>query len=160
MNLKNKIIVLDNVLSIDECMSAIKKFEDNKSLQRPHKGSLFLDVDSNIPSLYNTAEKVRDSISFLSNEIEIEWSFLVRWENGAGQGYHYDDASSNTIFTSITYLNTEFVGGETSFFRDMKIIPKVGRTVYFDGNHYKHGVIPVTSGLRYTLPIWYKNKGP
>ena len=41
---------------------------------------------------------------------------------------------------------------------DIKLIPKIGRTVYFDGNHYMHGVSNIEKNIRYTLPIWYKGK--
>ena len=78
-----------------------------------------------------------------------------------------DIAEESTIFSSVTYLNDNFTGGETYIINDItlrkhvrdlsvKISPKTGRTLYFDGKQYEHGVTEVKDSHRYTLAIWYK----
>lgn len=93
----------------------------------------------------------------LEEKIAVDWCEIVDWPAGSDQALHLDTSSDHTMFTSITYLNDDYRGGRTHIKDDLEIIPKVGRTVYFDGNFYLHGVTLVERGTRYTLPIWYKN---
>jgi hypothetical protein len=75
---------------------------------------------------------------------------------GTYQPPHFDTASSQTVLTSITYLNENFVGGDT-YFEDGAIIkPVIGRTLVFNGMKYVHGVKEILSGTRWTVPIWYE----
>jgi len=68
---------------------------------------------------------------------------------------HFDEARESTNLTSITYLNEGYLGGETAFDNGVIIKPKIGKTVFFDGKKYLHGVNPVTKGKRFVLAIWY-----
>ena len=54
------------------------------------------------------------------------------------------------------YFNEEFEGGEVYFSKfDFRYKPKKGSVLIFRCNdpEYEHGVTPVTSGVRYTLPL-------
>jgi hypothetical protein len=88
-------------------------------------------------------------------KIYIQRCEIVRWPTNAFQNLHLDSAHQNNILTSITYLNDDYEGGETYMFQDIKVVPKTGRTVFFNGHYYQHGVNEIRSGSRYTLPIWY-----
>jgi hypothetical protein len=160
MQLSKKIIVLDNVLSDAECLDAIKAFNFARVRRSPdietYRDTLLLQVNQNSDILVSLSHKIRNAIAFMTNDIDIDWCQIVEWKLGSKQAYHRDTASDNTVFTSITYLNDDYAGGETSFFNDMNIVPKTGRTVYFDGNHYVHGVNEIKNGVRYSFPIWYK----
>lgn len=162
MNLSRKIIVLDDVLSKDECLYAIDRFNQARDLKSPdmfqHEDTFVLPISDNRLNLFPLTTKIQNSIDFLSKDVIIYWSEVVEWKFGSKQSYHKDTGRPKTVLTSITYLNDKYVGGETSFFNDLKVVPKVGRTVFFDGNYYIHGVSQISSGTRYTLPIWYKNK--
>lgn len=157
MNLDKKIIIIDDVLSKEECEDAINTFQKYDFETEQFRDTFLLRVNNDHQNLINMACKIRDSISFLSKDIAIDWSQVVQWAPNSRQNYHKDTASDRTILTSITYLNDEYVGGETSIENDINIIPKTGRTVYFDGNYYVHGVNEITRGVRYTFPIWYKH---
>ena len=158
MNLSNKIIILDNTLSEAECSKIINVFNvaRNGNLASVYRDTLLFEVVENT-SLYKMALTVQRSVSFLTNKIGIDWCHIVEWPAGSKQNFHIDDTSGDTVFTSITYLNDDYAGGETQFLNDISVVPKRGRTVYFDGNYYTHGVNEITSGTRYTLPIWYKS---
>ena len=53
-------------------------------------------------------------------------------------------------YSSIVYLNSDFKGGEIT------VRPRAGLLVAFpSGRNYVHEVLPVQSGIRYTLPIWF-----
>ena len=59
--------------------------------------------------------------------------------------------------TAIYYLNEEFEGGEIVFERpQMTVTPRRGLLLVFpsDAEHV-HEVLPVRSGVRYTMPIWF-----
>jgi hypothetical protein len=61
---------------------------------------------------------------------------------------------------AIFYLNGDFKGGEICFRREgLSIKPRPGLLVMFpaDGDHV-HEVLPVHSGIRYTLPIWFTHQ--
>lgn len=158
MNLSGKIIVIDNVLSRDECEAAMTLFRLDKINGNvdSHRDTLLCHIDDSAPFLLGLANKIRDAVSFIPN-IQIDWAHLVEWNTDTSQKLHKDTTSHETVFTSITYLNNNYTGGETVFLNDIAVVPKVGRTVYFDGLHYSHGVNKITTGIRYTIPIWYKN---
>jgi hypothetical protein len=77
------------------------------------------------------------------------------WQEGVSQSFHVDDKRSSTTLTSITYLNDDFEGGETIFENGLTIRPKKGKTVFFDGQKYRHGVSCVSKGIRFVLANWY-----
>ena len=70
---------------------------------------------------------------------------------------HVDDTRDTTVMTSITYLNEDYEGGETFFEDGLTIKPKLGRTLFFDGKKYPHGVNEVKNGHRFALAIWYSS---
>lgn len=94
---------------------------------------------------------------FIANNI-IDWAQIVKWPQGAGQDYHCDLASDNTTLSSITYLNHDFVGGETVFNEGTIIQASKNKTIFFTGRNIEHGVKKVLGGVRYTIATWYKLK--
>ena len=59
--------------------------------------------------------------------------------------------------SAICYLNEEFDGGEIFFAREqLTVKPRRGLLLVFpsDADHV-HEVLPVRSGVRYTMPIWF-----
>ena len=81
---------------------------------------------------------------------------VVHRPEGTSHGLHIDEARNSTVMTSITFLNDDYKGGELYFEDGLTILPKSGRTVYFDGRANKHGVKQI-SGNRFTLAIWYSS---
>ena len=95
---------------------------------------------------------------------------MVVWRTGRSMARHWDDGHSEKErkehdyleyrnFTSVTYLNDDFTGGETfiaSENGDYISIPKKGTTVLYKGSYENaHGVNVVTSGMRFTIPMWF-----
>lgn len=152
----NKIIIIDNVFTQTECSTLIKYYTEKGPT---HKWQSFLPMtikqddeflNPKIKKIENLAKNNFDK------NIVIDWCEIVRWPTDAFQNLHFDSSNPNTILTSITYLNDQYEGGQTFIHEDIEIIPKIGRTVIFNGQFYKHGVKKILSGSRYTLPIWYK----
>ena len=158
-----KIVIIDDVLTKSECLQASKEFNvarfKGSSQIGTFRDTIVFHTNNTNKFLLSLTSKIKDSIMFLTDEIEVDWSQVVGWFEGSKQDYHTDNASARTILTSITYLNDDYSGGETSFLNDIQVVPKTGRTVYFNGAHYVHGVNEITKGIRYSLPIWYKNVG-
>ena len=152
----NKILIIDNVFTQDECCALIEYYTHKGPT---HKWQNFLPM-----TIQQDDEFLRPQIKRIENlaqsnfdkNIIIDWCEVVRWLVDAFQDLHFDTSNKNTILTSITYLNDQYEGGQTFIHEDIEIIPKIGRTVIFNGQFYKHGVKKVLSGSRYTLPIWYK----
>ena len=148
--MSNFILIKDDLLNKEEINNLITFYNDNLKYIIKFRDTYPLDLNNNFINLKN---KINDFLKIYL----IDWWQIVHWPLGSYQNLHFDSASNLTSLTSISYLNNEFTGGET-FFEDQTIIhPKLGRTLLFNGQEYKHGVKQVLTGNRYTLAIWYKN---
>lgn len=94
---------------------------------------------------------------------------LVRWPVGARQEPHADkelhegpDSGTPNAFPwydigTVFYLNDDYEGGELYFPQHgIEFKPKPGAAYFFPGDmNYIHGVRPITSGVRYTSPVFW-----
>lgn len=152
----NGFIVLNEVLSYQECADLIKYYDEHGPTYVWGKTfPMTITPERELP--YRMAQKILHAIQpYIKETVEIDWCELVKWPEGANQDMHFDTAKQRTVFTSITNLNVNYTGGVTRFLNDTAITPKVGRTTYFDGMNAMHGVSTLETGTRYTLAIWYK----
>jgi hypothetical protein len=118
--------------------------------------------------------------------LEVEQYLLNRWRVGRKQEAHIDyflDHEDNDIeslhknnivdeyiesfkqtfktknFSTLIYLNEDYEGGELYFpqYDDLTIHPEELSFIGFKGDtHHLHGVKEVTSGIRYTLSIFWR----
>lgn len=149
--MRDRIIIADNTISQSDCDYLIKLFEDNPQHHQPW-------LDYNSMTIKPPGNKRVQDILFKvirESPYVIEWCEVAKRPPTSGHPKHFDLTSDKTIFTSVTYLNQDFTGGETYIVNDMEISPKTGRTLYFDGKCYEHGVNTVKDSDRYTLAIWY-----
>lgn len=79
---------------------------------------------------------------------------IVKYPCGAHKNFHKDTTRNTTTGASITYLNDNYIGGHTVI-EGVDVQPLSGRTVYFDGREFRHGVSNVIKRDRYTLSMWY-----
>lgn len=86
------------------------------------------------------------------------FSDIVYWGKGMKMGVHTDNKDEDLKhrhYTSVTYLNSGYEGGETFLpEHDYIITPEKGKTVVFPSS-YPHGVKEIIEGHRYTLMMWY-----
>jgi hypothetical protein len=155
------IIILDDILTNDECKNLIDIYQKNKEYAHTYGKPTFYPLNINNildgkDIALDVAKRIEQILNKYCNLNIIDWFEIVEWPCNTWQSYHLDKTSKITSFTSITYLNENFDGGCTIMHDGTKIKPKAGRTVIFDGNKYIHGVEPILKGERYTLPIWYK----
>lgn len=108
-------------------------------------------------SIISLAELVRSAVSHDSNYQYIHYIDITEYPTGVSKPFHYDVARVTTTASSITYLNDDFIGGQTVI-DGITVQPLTGRTVYFNGKTQNHCVMDVIKGSRYTLSMWYGNK--
>lgn len=154
------ICIVDNLISeqdVAHCARRIKTVEPSEI----YLGKPIYDIEhrfSDDEEIIRIVKIIEATANQFCLNIEIDWAQLVVWPHGTHHNLHRDDGAEETVFTSITYLNCDYRGGETYFSDGTTVAPLVGRTVFFDGKKYLHGVKTINHGQRISLPIWYKLK--
>lgn len=102
----------------------------------------------------------------LEKELYPGATHIVVWPTGSALGDHadnaYADGSPNYVpyrdYSAVIYLNDDFEGG-TFYFKTgepARVTPQSGLLVAFSaGIEDCHGVLPITSGTRYAMPMWF-----
>lgn len=139
-----------NFLSSQECGCLIELFENNRNKHKIWRNTIILKI--NDCTLFELISKeIQEKFLIEPNYFEI-----VKWPVGSYMTYHVDGKiNKSNNFASITYLNTDYQGGETVV-ENIKVIPEIGKTICFEGSKYKHKVNKVENNSRYTLAVWYK----
>ena len=156
-HLNDMIFVLDNILTVGQCRTAIERYYQLGPVEKycdfyPMQGA---EKDAVLSPLIDL---IRSKVALVTpGAVKVDWAQVVRWPVGSFMEPHLDIAQQDTIWTSITYLNDDYTGGQTYIVDDIMFVPRVGRTICFNGQHYFHGVTPVSSGQRWTIPIWYNS---
>lgn len=86
---------------------------------------------------------------------------LLKYSNGQEYTEHYDGATGiGRCISCIAYLNGDYEGGEIEFVNfGVKIKPQPGMLIIFPSNFaYRHIAHPVTSGVKYNLVTWVKDR--
>lgn len=157
------ILIVDNLISNQEATYCIQQIQDAKAIKLSEifHGRYVYGIDFSCLSdetIIKIIKTLENTANCFCQNIEVDWAQIVAWPQDTRHDLHYDVTSQSTVFTSITYLNCAYRGGETFFSDGTSIAPITGRTVFFDGNKYLHGVKTINEGVRIALPIWYKAK--
>ena len=121
-------------------------------------------IDTFIQRLKNQVE------SFFNVDASPTFPAVVRWRMGDRQEPHADkelhegpdvgmpNAFPNYDIASLFYLNENYEGGELYFpIQGLEFKPKARAAYFFPGDkNFIHGVRPVISGLRYTIPFFWR----
>jgi hypothetical protein len=162
-----RVYLKDNFISKKECHDLIEFF--NKYFK--NHGIVFDDrkiinlqnicIELSDDNFFNDADLIKSLNSRLEHNIRsidenafINYSHITVREKDNFQAAHKD--FDHHAWTSILYLNADFAGGETCV-EEETIPPTAGSLLTFQGNKLKHEVLPVTSGVRYTVLVWYKS---
>lgn len=153
------ILIEENFLPDQDCDALKNTIIDNSNKFRSFRDISVLDVKLIDPALskklgfwysnYLGTKNIRAFPELLQFTI---------WPTSSLQDLHFDDTRDNTILTSITYLNDDYKGGQTFFENGITVKPQIGKTIFFDGKKYKHGVNKIIQGNRYVCAFWYTNK--
>ena len=146
--------IKDNSLT-DSDIEKLKKIYINQNWEVFDQTNLTV-----IPPTNEIVQKIKNSInSDINNKFtgfnEVDYSQVIIYPQGSSKNFHLDTASEKTTGTSVTFLNDDFIGGE-AVIEGVQIAPIKGRTYYMDGKVYKHAVLNVIKGARFTLTSCYK----
>jgi hypothetical protein len=152
----------EDFLTDYECDRLIDIFHKESTRVEEYGCTNILYFDSML--LYQADDTIKDFLKSIRSKVEYhikQFNFnafsnylqIVEWPVYSFQNLHYD--FNYHCYTSIIYLNHTYDGGNTQV-NDRLILPKKGKIITFNGNETIHGVMPVTRGTRYTVPVWYK----
>lgn len=86
---------------------------------------------------------------------------VLRYSGGQEYTAHYDGSTSiGRAISALVYLNDDYEGGELEFTNfKIKIKPEPGMLILFPSNYaYTHIAHPVTSGTKYAIVTWIKDR--
>lgn len=133
---------------------------------RVHNVEMFTEQEVKIVA-QNIIDSTKHKIESLLNvELASNAPSIARWLPGNGQAPHADkqlpDGTPNMYpqndISSLVYLNEDYEGGEIFFpNQEIQIKPPKNGLIFFPGDiFFLHGVTTVTSGVRYTMPSFWK----
>jgi predicted 2-oxoglutarate/Fe(II)-dependent dioxygenase YbiX len=138
----------NKIISISE----LAQIADNKALQAVHNQFYMLLLATTIPY----ADKYRIREPFYH-----EGYSILKYSPGEEYKRHYDTGTEMGRAVSVLiYLNDDYAGGELEFPNfGVKIKPEAGMVVMFPSNFaYSHVALPVTSGTKYALVTWLRDR--
>lgn len=95
------------------------------------------------------------------DELYHEGYNMLRYTGGQEYKAHADGTTADgRSVSAIVYLNNEYEGGEVEFINfGVKIKPEPGMLLLFPSNYpYTHIAHPVTSGTKYAIVTWLKDR--
>ena len=177
LNLHDYIKVFPNVLDTQSCEDIInnKKYEftlakivgskdNNTKLRRNCYITKLVGEDDDI--IYQAVTKILNKYFEILTQLEPSTAGItlkadtgyefLKYETGGFYTQHLDDGTDTTRRISMSLLlNEEYEGGEMQFFGDYKVNGKTGSAIVFPSNFcYPHEVLPVKSGIRYSIVTW------
>ena len=167
-NSSENIKVINNFVSEEECKNIIKFITLFKT---PKEQTIQWDNEFKPVTVrrdYNdekSAHKYKEEVQnimedFYGVKLIFKSTNISRWDEGNKLDLHVDDLgpTSGNHMASLIYLNDDYEGGEIYFpTHNFSLKPKTGDLIMFPGNmHYAHGVKAITSGSRYTIPMWFE----
>jgi len=178
--MSSEVMIAENVLPCDECaqLTAIyNRYWAHARTAHPDWAPVVLDYYTlrelnpvAATHMYRTVLECRRKIEseLRTPELFIEHMLLACLSPGESHIDHADNEKEENgqwvpnhtpqrDFTTLLYLNGDFIGGELVFRdRGLRITPKAGLLVGFPcTREFVHGVPAVQSGKRYSLPVWY-----
>lgn len=182
--LKEFIVVYENVLSTELCDEIIQEYSDeaefvpaviNKEAVDTEKRKVTtIDISSQITlsknysirssldsaifnGVSNALHRYREGRPYVSPEIDTGYQ-LLRYQVGDFFAQHTDHYLDNprTLSCSLS-LNDDYQGGEFGFFDREAIIkaPKGSALLFPSSFMYPHEILPVTHGARYSIITWF-----
>ena len=153
------ILIEEDFLNHQTCDELIKMYLNSEASFRMHRDIYVNDIiDMNQKLSLQLGVIFTSHLATRGVQVFPELIQGTVWPKGSMQHLHLDDSRTTTSLTSITYLNDDFEGGETYFENGVSVKPKKGKTVFFDGKKYKHGVNKMIQGNRYVCACWYTCK--
>lgn len=173
------IVVLENVLSDEECESLIELSKDSMKRSKIGASREVNNIRTSSGTFLERNEivaKIEKRVSSIMN-IPVEHGeglHILKYTPGQEYKAHYDyfaehsrAAENNRISTLVMYLNDVEEGGETFFPKlNLSIAPKKGSAVYFEYFYNDkslneltlHGGAPVIKGEKWVATQWMRRR--
>ena len=177
MDLRDYIKCYERVFSKEECKYIIESCSNAPGSETATVGSgqenkevrncSMLDISAKLPEV---DKLVHANIEKVVCAICRDYGVQPRSDQGyqfltynVGQFYKehldvgYDDGASVRIISASIWLNSEYEGGEMSFFNGKYTVRcPVGSVLVFPSNYlYPHQILPVTEGVRHSIVTWF-----
>jgi hypothetical protein len=115
----------------------------------------YIDIkDSLIHNIVMGLESYMKTKLYTNLELKSMWINKIDINSNKDDNFHKDISP----YSLILYLNDDYIGGELEYINDtnnrIKIIPEKNLAVIMD-NQLKHRVLPITSGVRYSLVAFF-----
>jgi len=114
-------------------------------------------IDLKDPLIHNIVTGLESYIKtklYTNLELKSMWINKIDSDSNKNDNFHKDISPCSLIL----YLNDDYIGGELEYIDDtnnrLKIIPQKNLVVIMD-NQLKHRVLPITSGVRYSLAAFF-----
>jgi hypothetical protein len=182
--LEDYIFVLKNIVPKSICDEIIEEYKDSEDFSSALIGSgenkdirdcfnLPMSTQEIINKNYNKRKKLDEELYIIAQQAVNQYCklfynatnfagdsgyTLLKYEVGGNYKYHVDDSNLTPRKLSLSLtLNDEFEGGEFVFFYGHKIYKlNKGDGIIFPSNFmYPHAVLPITSGVRYSIVTWF-----
>jgi predicted 2-oxoglutarate/Fe(II)-dependent dioxygenase YbiX len=159
---------IDNIYRIPDLITSqdaedlIKVCDSSDPIAETGQWSGMIWEDERIDNIFSQYEKLITETFQKHFDVKcklVSGPYVVKWQESDSMGLHVDDLSENNSqfhLSGIIYLNDDYSGGGLSFpTQGVSLLPKKYEMIIFPGNlHYAHEVLEITSGSRYTLPVW------
>ena len=160
----DKIKLINNFVDDETCDHMVKVYDNIFLNVNKYKDGRKMIHNKTFPEI---SEFLKVYVDKLSQEFGIQYYvrdlLLSIYEEGAFVEPHTDymNESVRDSLGVLFYFNDNFTGGEVYFTNfDYEYHPQKGSVLIFPCNNpqYKHGVKPVLSGIRYTMPLEVTHK--
>ena len=133
------IFIEDNFLNKEDCIYLKQLAEENRETADPYNDIYTLNLHKlNLKKTVQMGHKLSNSISMRGILAYPELMQITIWPTETEQSVHVDETRDSTNFTSITYLNDDYIGGETYFTNGINIKPKQGNWIVTGKHSYLH----------------------
>jgi hypothetical protein len=133
-------------------------FPDDLKDRSPHIYDLISSIALGVAEQINTTFNVRVGTPRIAITRMGEGAFQIPHPDKRIDVWVYmDEYPPDNDLTAVIYYNDDFTGGELFFPQhDVEIAPSKGMVVMYPGdNEHLHGVQEITSGVRYTTPLFF-----
>jgi hypothetical protein len=175
------IYIYRNFLTPERCKDYINFFESNSDLWSGTPSDNVYGMPFELPfKFYDNIPIVKKDIDFITDSfinmtkethkvpVYLNELHAARWGVGSSGDYHADDSDlegndnggRHNVFSTILYLNNDYVGGEI-YFKNQQISLKLdpGSVLSFRGNlNNVHKINEVLEGTRYNIISFFNDK--
>ena len=166
--MNKNILIIENFLNNQECDILLQEMSECEFANKKNTPTFWRNSIKRIS--FNDKHIHTKLTTNMQNVIEKHFSIKFKkqlnlhsvvWPTGKSMPYHKDYGAENEYmdrnYNSLVYLNDDYLGGELLVpSLNIKLKPKKGTLVAFQGGNTPHGVGEILQGTRYTVICWWE----